>query len=150
MSQANPSGQPPAPPRLSEDWLATIIGLVIVLVIGLGLIGPGPQNVTITAPPGEDGQRQVLPLKTWQVSATLGGEAASIENAWTALDGGQAYFYTCRDGALRPGSDNPVLSAALPANQSVVVVINECDEEVVITQRTNPAIPWPVFGLFGR
>lgn len=30
------------PPRLSEDWLATIIGLIIVLVIALGVQVPYP------------------------------------------------------------------------------------------------------------
>jgi hypothetical protein len=137
-------------PRLSEDWLATIIGLAIVLVIGLGLIGPGPQNVTITAPPGEESQRAVLPLKTWQVSATLGGEAASIENAWTALNGGQAYFYTCRDGVITGEEQPPAGDMGTVSSRSLVIITNECDQEVIITQRTNPAIPWPVFGLFGR
>jgi len=133
--------------RLSEDWLATIIGLAIVLVIGFGLLGPGPQNVNITVPPGEIAEQTVLPLKTWQVSATLNGERASVENAWTSLDGGQAYLYTCRDGVIS-GIEQPPADSLADLSRSLVVVTNECDQQVVITQRTNPAIPWPLFGLF--
>jgi hypothetical protein len=141
------SNTTPQPFRLSEDWLATIIGLAIVLVIGLGLLGPGPQNVSITAPPGETAEQQVLPLKTWQVSATLDGERASVENAWTGLNGGQTYLYTCRDGVIS-GEERPPIDSMADLSRALVVVTNECDQQVVISQRTNPAIPWPVFGLF--
>jgi hypothetical protein len=145
MTTAAPSSSP----RLSEDWLATIIGLAIVLIIGAGLLGPGPQNVTITAPPGETAELEVLPLSNWQVTATLGGESTSIENAWTSLGNGQVYAYSCHDSVITGespvGDDTGTLSS-----RALVVIINECDAEIRLTQRTNAAIPWPVFGLFGR
>lgn len=150
MTQAKTSGQQPATPRLSEDWLATMIGLAIVLLIGLGLLGPGPQNVTITAPPGETVGSIVLPLSGWQVSATLGGEQTPVENAWTTLSNGQAYRYACREGEIAGEETPPGSDAGAGSSRALVIVVNECDQEVVITQRTSPAIPWPAFGLFGR
>ena len=58
MAQSNASASDattkPLPKfTLPEDWLATLIGLVIVLVIGLGLIGPGPVSATLSVAPGE-------------------------------------------------------------------------------------------------
>lgn len=147
MAQSNTA---PQPFRLSEDWLATIIGLAIVLVIGLGLIGPGPQNVTITAPTGETAVSIVLPVSGWKVSATLGGEQTPVENAWTTLSNGQAYLYACRDGVIAGEEAPPGSDAGAASSRALLIVVNECDQEVVITQRTNPAIPWPAFGLFGR
>lgn len=48
--------------KLNEDWLATFIGLGIVAVIGLGLLGPGPQRATLKPVPQEP--RIQIVLKT--------------------------------------------------------------------------------------
>ena len=68
------ASSPPRRFRLSEDWLATIIGLVIVGVVGLGLLGPGAQKHELKAAAGEDANAYALPLAGWKISATVDGE----------------------------------------------------------------------------
>jgi hypothetical protein len=68
----------PAGHTLNEDWLATIIGLAIVVIIALGVIGPGPQSITINAPAGETRTTTLLPLDNWSASMTLDGKSGTV------------------------------------------------------------------------
>ena len=138
--------------RLSEDWLATIIGLVIVLIVGSGLLGPGAQNVSITAPAGEMASAAVRAISGWKVSATVGDETASVAGAPTAFGVGQNAVITCSGGQLNaeivetppPGVD------MAPEGRALVFVVNQCDTPVKVTYTTRALIPWPVFNLFSR
>ena len=64
--------------KLTEDWLATLIGLAIVLIIALGLLGPGAQTVTVEVAPGETVSQEVPALTGWQVPASTGAERLTI------------------------------------------------------------------------
>jgi hypothetical protein len=138
--------------RLSEDWLATIIGLLIVLIVGSGLLGPGAQNVSINAPAGETASAAVRPLSGWKVSATIGDAQTSAAGAPTAFTSGQNTVIACRDGALttEPSAALPDGVNAPPDGRAQVVVLNECDAPVKVTYTTRAAIPWPLFNLFSR
>jgi hypothetical protein len=146
-------GTPAASPRtfkLSEDWLATGIGLVIVLVIGAGLIGPGPQKVSVKAAPGETASAQAVAANGWEISATVGDAATPIQSAITDLNDGDAILITCEDGAL-----SAQIAGTLPDGTSrpdddnaVILVTNSCDAPVSITYTRAAAIPWPIFNLF--
>ncbi len=138
------------PFKLSEDWLATGIGLAIVLVIGAGLIGPGPQTVSIKAAPGDTASAQAVAASGWTVSAMLGGAAAPIQGAITDLKDGDAVAITCQDGAL-----TAQIAGTLPGDaqgpdgdHAVIVVTNACDAPVTVTYKKSAAIPWPIFNLF--
>lgn len=142
-----------APPRkfkLSEDWLATGIGLAIVLIISAGLIGPGPQTVSVKAAPGETQSAQAVAARGWTISATLGDEAAAIQGAITDLGDGDAILITCRNGAL-----TAQIAGTLPdgthrpdGDHAMILVTNTCDAPVSVTYSQSAAIPWPVFNLF--
>jgi hypothetical protein len=138
--------------QLSEDWLATFIGLAIVFVIGAGLLGPGPQTVNLTAAAGETTSTQLLPLSGWRVTATLGGTSASVEDSITALTAGSTVVITCREGTLTAQA-----AGALPSGVEVpapahaqIVLANECAADAAVSYRTSAVIPWPVFNLFNR
>jgi hypothetical protein len=118
--------------KLSEDWQATILGLVIVAIIGLGLLGPGPQNVVIKAAAGETKSAEIKEGVSYQISATVDGEKAVLPPA--------SYSIICQDNQLTANDQQ--------AGQ--FMVINNCDREVVLTMKSNPAIPWPVFNIFSR
>ena len=137
---------------ISEDWLATGIGLAIVLIIAAGLIGPGPQTVNIRASGGETKSAQPLSIGGWQVSGTLGGQSASIERLPNRLDNGKTYIVTCAAGT--PSADIadtlPDGFSAPPDGRAQLIVVNGCDEELALSYRTSAAIPWPVFNLFSR
>lgn len=138
----------PAPARrfvLSEDWLATIIGLIIVAVIGLGLLGPGPQTVTLKAQPGESAAQTAKPLNGWKASATLGGEKVTVADAPKQLFDGQPYPFTCADGVIAAGTGDS--TATFPSGAHLLLT-NNCEAEAVLTYTTDYAIRWPVFGIF--
>ena len=132
--------------KLSEDWLATIIGLVIVAIIGAGFIGPGPQNAQLRAAVGERDSTEARAVDGWSISARIGDESVVIVGAPTVLADGQIYNFICHDGQIR----------AEPVNAGVVVsggyamlqLINQCDVEATVNYKIANAIPWPLFGFF--
>lgn len=131
-------------PKLSEDWQATIVGLVIVTIIGLGLIGPGPQTIKIEAAPGASASKSALAMSGWSVSATLGEEKAPVTDAYTRLSDSTAYSYVCQDGVIGgAGVDN-----TLSIQDAQVNLTNSCDAAVALTYKTSNAIPWPLFSIF--
>ena len=138
----------PTPARrftLSEDWLATIIGLVIVAVVALGLLGPGPQTTTLAAKPGESVGKTARALDGWKASATIGGEKAAVTDAPKRLYDGQAYPFTCINGTIAADAGDP--TASYPSGAHLTLT-NNCDADAVLTYSTGTAIKWPLFGLF--
>ncbi len=134
---------------LSEDWLATIIGLVLVGIIGLGLLGPGAQSKKLEVAPGESGTAYVLPIAGWKASATVDGSKVTIPDAPTTLGRESVTAFTCEDGQLTP---DPELAATISARpeggNATLLVLNNCDGMVVLTYSTSPIIRWPLFNLF--
>jgi hypothetical protein len=136
--------------KLSEDWLATLIGLGIVLVIGAGLIGPGPQSSKLSAEAGATRSVDVVATDGWHVTASLGGESISVSGAASDLDEGTQTVYACADGAITLADDValPVDLEAPGDDQAQIVLVNGCDAALTLTLKTDPAIRWPVFNLF--
>lgn len=138
----------PQPARrfsLSEDWLATIIGLIIVAIVGLGLLGPGPQSVTLTAKPGETIEKTAKPRDGWKTSATIGGEKVTVADAPKQLFDGQPYPFTCADGTISAEAGD--LTASFPSGAHLSLT-NNCDADASITYTTSAAVRWPLFGIF--
>jgi hypothetical protein len=139
---------------LSEDWLATIIGLVIVFVIGAGLLGPGPQSVALKAQPGQTARAEAAAIGGWQVKATLAGKNIPVENAPTALSADkQMYVLTCAAGNIQYASGDTLTIDGIPAVPSGrvwLILRNDCDTEAALTYSIDAAIRWPVFNLFAR
>lgn len=133
--------------KLTEDWLATLIGLALALVIGLGVLGPGGQNVGLKAAPGTTAQKAARPLSGWSISATLGGSKATVMDAPKALESGKTYIIACQNDqlALRP-TDSTASTA--PSDRALIVLVNDCTTDAAITYRTSALIPWPLFRLF--
>lgn len=129
---------------LSEDWQATIIGLVIVAVIGLGLIGPGPQTVTLKAAAGAAVEMSAPAAGGWKTSAALDGDKVDVAGAVSALAAGSAYTFTCRDGAVA------LETSAADGGQPRLTLENACAGEAVVTLKRDNAVPWPLFGWFAR
>lgn len=150
MSKKNSSAPPARRFNLSEDWLATIVGLLIVLIIGSGLIGPGPQSVKLSADAGSTKSVEARAVDGWIVSATLAGESAPLAGKLTDLKDGKIYVYTCRDGQITGQADAaPPDGTAAPADdRALLVLVNECDDKAALAYKTENAIPWPVFELF--
>lgn len=130
---------------LSEDWQATLIGLAIVAVIGLGLIGPGPQTVTLKAAAGAAAEASAPAAGGWKASATLDGAKVDVVGAVSALAAGRVYAFTCQDGALALET-----AAENGAGTAQIALTNDCAGEVALTLKRDNAIPWPLFGLFAR
>lgn len=151
MSTANPPVRR-ASFTLSEDWLATLIGLAIVFIIGAGVLGPGPQSEKVSAAAGETTGTDVRALDDWKISATLDGKKVPISGAITDLGKGDRAIYVCVEGAIRiSDADELDVSAEVSApkkNRAQVVLVNSCDAKVVLSLTTDPAIRWPVFELF--
>lgn len=141
MTRSEPA--PAKKPMLSEDWIATLIGLAIVLIIGVGLIGPGPQTVTLEADAGSTDESEARAMDGWAVTATLDGEKVTIETPFESLDAGKTYTYRCEKGQIiATGSvDNPDLDD----NQALLILDNQCEASVALTAKTESAIPWPLF-----
>lgn len=144
-----------SPPRrfsLNEDWLATIIGLVLVAIVGLGLLGPGAQSVKLEARAGESAPAAyVLPIAGWKVSATLDGQKIAVPDAPTTLDRESVTAFVCADGQLTLDPDlAATISARPPGGKATLLLINNCDGKVVLTYATDPLIRWPLFNLFAR
>lgn len=134
--------------KVSEDWLATIVGLAIVLVIGIGVFGPGPQTAKLTTAAGESVSTEVLARDDWKVSATIGGEKTTIAMSYTALDSGKVYAYECLDGQITPIAETLDTATREDADKALISLQNNCDAKVVLTYQTDLAILWPIFGLF--
>lgn len=128
----------------SEDWQATLIGLAIVAVIGLGLIGPGPQTVTLKAAAGAVAEASAPAAGGWKISAKLGSDTVNIGGAVPVLAAGSVYTFTCRDGAV------VLETVTSDGKQPQLSLVNACADEVVVTLKRDNAIPWPVFGWFAR
>ncbi|MFN8377769.1 MAG: hypothetical protein U0452_03785 [Anaerolineae bacterium] len=144
------SSSPPRRFSLSEDWLATIIGLVLVGVIGLGLLGPGAQKHELKAAAGESAPAAyALPLAGWKISATVDGQKVSIPDAPTTLEPGSVTAITCQEGQL---TLDPELAATISARpdggKATLLLVNQCDVPVSVTYSTSPLIRWPLFSLF--
>ena len=137
---------------LSEDWVATLIGLGIVAVIALGLIGPGPQKVTLSTAAGETATQDVLALDGWHVSATLGDDPLMLNEAADALQAGTVYAYDCTDGTVSLLADDAAgeIDVTPAEGQAALALVNHCEQDLTITYKTSTAIPWPLFGLFAR
>jgi hypothetical protein len=149
----------PSPRRfsLSEDWLATIIGLALVAVIGFGLLGPGAQKHELKAAAGESANAYPLPIGGWTVSATVDGEKVTVADAPTALEPESAsgparvVAFTCADGVLALDPDLAATISARPADgKATLLLVNDCDAPVTVTYSTSPLIRWPLFNLFAR
>jgi hypothetical protein len=134
--------------NLTEDWLATIVGLLLVAVIGLGALGPGAQSVALSADAGATTSAALRPLAGWSLSAKLGGNAVTLADAPTAFVAGQVVVITCRDGALSLSPDVPDGVPAPPEGRAQVMLVNACDTGVTLTFTTRALIPWPMFNWF--
>jgi hypothetical protein len=141
---------PPSSFKLSEDWLATITGLIIALVIGLGLFGPGAQSVALTAKAGTNASRGINPLGGWSVTATVDGKRVSVTGAPNRLEAGKTYVFTCKDGAILGALAEtlPEGSAIPPANQAGIFLVNSCSADATLTYTMNAVVPYPLFRLF--
>lgn len=129
--------------HVPEDWLATGIGLAIVLIIGAGLLGPGPQTIALRATPGEAVSASAPAVGGWQVSATLAGESIPIESV-SLLAESTHYGYECRAGQVN------LTTSAIAESTPIIALNNQCDGDLSITYKTMATIPWPVFGFFDR
>lgn len=150
-----------SPPRrfsLSEDWLATIIGLIIVAVVGFGLLGPGAQKHELKAAAGESAPAvYALPIGGWKAAFTVDGENVTVEGAPSTLAPedhlapARVVAFTCADGQL---TFNPDLAATISARpeggKATLLLVNECDVPVTVTYSTSPLFRWPLFNLFAR
>ena len=133
---------------LTEDWLATIIGLLIIVVIGRGLIGPGPQKVELSAAAGGTDQTQARAMSGWSVSVKIGDTDVAIGFA-DQLDQLQAdtmYQFACHN---ENEIEVRVLQGGVEEGEALLTLDNDCTEEITITLKiSDTAIPWPAFGLF--
>ncbi|MBX3062620.1 MAG: hypothetical protein U0528_11540 [Anaerolineae bacterium] len=154
---ANSSG--PATPAgsgggftLSEDWLATIIGLVIALIIGLGVLGPGQQTVTLDAAANTTASKSTLAISGWSVSATLAGKTSSISAAPKVLQAGATYVITCENATLSAAQATdqalPEGVSAAASNRAQIAVVNKCPDAVRVTYTSGAAVPYPLFRIF--
>ncbi|MCB9454120.1 MAG: hypothetical protein H6672_22025 [Anaerolineaceae bacterium] len=135
---------------LSEDWLATLIGLGIVVVIGFGLLGPGGQTKTIAVQPGE---QQVVDLPAgagWQVAADI--PFVPDTTIFTALTAGMVYQYDCQDGSLATteGIPDALTVEAPPSGMAQLWLSNDCDTAYSLTYKHASLLRWPLFGIFAR
>lgn len=134
---------------LNEDWLATLIGLAIVAIVASGLIGPGPQNVTVRAEPGSGDGETILVIENARVTGRIGEQTVTVEGA------DQSLWFACRDGVISAvtldelGTLAAPLPIELPIN-AALTLYNQCEQPASITYRTDAAIRFPLFNVFGR
>lgn len=135
--------------QLPEDWIATGIGLLIVLIIGTGLLGPGAQSATLKAQAGESAQAALLALDGWQIGSE---GAAAPSNPVSALVAGAAYQYQCADGQIMAQQLDALPDGINPpdAGKALVLLSNQCEQAITLTYRRDAALRWPLFGLLGR
>ncbi|MCL4249293.1 MAG: hypothetical protein KJ065_14190 [Anaerolineae bacterium] len=136
--------------RLSEDWLATIVGLVIVAVLGFGLLGPGALSVKLSAAPGASVDGTARALSGWKASATLGSEALALPaDMPTRFENQTVYALTCANGAISANATQD-LTLSYPPDGALLTLDNQCDGDLVVTFTTDPILRWAPFGLFTR
>jgi len=138
--------------KLTEDWLATLTGWVIVLVIGAGLIGPGPQKANLSADAGEITTRSAMAVGGWSISATLDGTAITADTAFDSLEDGGIYAYTCANGSLTAQQLTALpegIDAALPEDGDALLILdNGCEGALALNYSISVFVRWPLFGLF--
>jgi hypothetical protein len=137
--------------KLNEDWLATVIGLILALIIGLGLLGAGQQSVAVNAAPGKNAARPANAVGGWAVSATIGDKKVTIADAPKQLERGKTYVITCKDGALTAVLAADTLPEGItpaPADRAQIAIANTCDAEVRLTYSVGAVVPYPLFRLF--
>lgn len=144
--------------RLPEDWLATIIGLVLVAVIGFGLLGLGAQKHELKAAAGADAPAvYALPLSGWTAAFTVDGAKVTVEGAPSSLEPESAsgparvVAFVCNGGELRLDPElAATVSARPPDDKATLMLLNHCDVPVTVSYSTSPIIRWPLFNLFSR
>lgn len=127
--------------RLSEDWQATLLGLTVALIIGLGVLGPGGQTITTKAAAGQTASKDIPTGGGYTVSAQFGKDKLSI-SAPTELSGGADYRFTCQNGTVT------LETRPLEGNAATVTIANQCDQDVQITYTRRALIPYPLFRVF--
>lgn len=138
--------------RLSEDWLATLVGLLIVFVVGFGLLGPGALEVRLTAQPGETVTAEGRALDGWSQRAALDGETIEINRpegeSLSRLSAQTTYSFIC-EGSVINAAPPSFDSASYPQQPPPQLTLtNNCDAPVTLTYRRSNLIRWPLFGLF--
>jgi hypothetical protein len=146
----NVESAPRAAFKINEDWLATLIGLALVVVVGFGLLGPGAQSVALSADPGASAANEARAVGGWGVSLKLDGETVNGVAAPTALSAGRSYVFTCDNGAVSVSeSETPPAGVAAPANgRAQLVLVNNCDAPLSLTYSIGALVRWPLFNLF--
>lgn len=136
--------------RLNEDWLATLIGLALVVIVGLGLLGPGAQSVAIKADPGASAAKEARALGGWSVSVKLDGAKVEGVSAPKALTAGSTYIFTCADGAVTVAeSATPPDGVNAPASgKAQLVVVNDCAAPLELSYSIGALVRWPLFNIF--
>jgi hypothetical protein len=135
---------------LSEDWVATFIGLGIVMVIGFGLLGPGGQAKTTVVEPGTTEVVELPAGDNWQVTADV--ELAPDTTAFTSLTAGRVYRYDCQDGNLTTAEGVPdaLTVEPPPRGMAQLWLTNTCDAAYNLTYKHDSILRWPLFGIFAR
>jgi hypothetical protein len=134
-----------AGPRLSEDWLATIVGLIIVAAIGVGLLGPGAQTVALSAEPGATVEADALAAAGWTIRAQIGETAVPVDGAPATLESGASLEFVCEADTITAGNGAPVEN-----DQVVLSLVNHCAAPVTLTYSRPAALPWPLSKSLGR
>lgn len=136
--------------KLSQDWLATLVGLAMVGVIGAGLLGPGPHSLTLTAAPGETVSVQADVLDGWRVTGELEADTGAqtlLDDAPVRLTDSADLAYTCTSDASDLSVDTrPALNNG--DGESTITLVNTCDHTVTLAFSIDAAIVWPLFGIF--
>lgn len=136
---------------LSEDWIATLIGLALVLIVGSGLFGPGPQSEKVSAEAAETTLTEVKAVDSWSLNAKMGDTKLPIRRPVSNLADGQRVIYTCTDNVLERSEAASLPPGEYPdpaSGHAQVAVINTCPAAVTLTLKTDYAVRWPAFGLF--
>jgi hypothetical protein len=142
------------PLSLSEDWIATLVGLFIVFVVASGLLGPGPQSVSVKAAPDAQAQANARAMGGWRVSATVGSDRLDTATAPKTLSNEQIYTFTCEVNNAQENvltvQETVRTDSSETQRPPQIIVDNQCGADVTVSYTTNAAIPYPIFYLFGR
>lgn len=131
--------------KLSEDWQATIIGLLLVVIIGLGLLGPGPHKVTMTATAGETVNTGIDALGGWSVSVKVNGETVDTSEFPDDINDNQIVVFACADGVVTAES---IEDSTVSMDTAQLTLINNCDAEVEVKYEIKATVQWPLFRVF--
>jgi hypothetical protein len=74
----------------------------------------------------------------------LAKEEANVAEAVETFDAGNLYQITCEEGNLNMTRMPGQISVE---DKAYLIVTNDCNEKLTITYKTNPVVPWPIFGL---